>query len=151
MNVAPRVYPDGGGRTSSSALVATIDVATLRRVDAGSWTLQAPSADGGACCSAITFSWPSGSPGPVLAGQRLFVAEGTPMQLQPSGMPAMAFRSLTDWQIDLLGTSSGVPVDGGSGRGVIVFGPVPGEVREGFSGNYAVEPAIYTVDFELVR
>jgi hypothetical protein len=132
-------------------LVATINVATLRRVDAGSWTLQAPSADGGACCSAITFSWPSGTPGPVLTGQRFFVAEGTPMQIQASGMPTVAYRSLSDWQIDLLGASSGVPVDGGSGLGIIVFGPVPGEVREGFNGSYAVDPAIYTVDFELVR
>ena len=151
MNVAPRLYPDGGGRTSSSALVATIDVATLRRVDAGSWTLQTPSADGGGCCSAITFSWPSGAAGPVLPGQRFFVAVGTPMHLQSSGMPTFAYRSLTDWEIDLLGPSSGVPVDGGNGMGVVVFGPVPGEVREGFNGNYAVDPAIYTVDFELVR
>jgi hypothetical protein len=56
------------------------------------------------------------------------------MQIQASGMPTVAYRSLSDWQIDLLGASSGVPVDGGSGLGIIVGGIVLGiaETTTGF-------------------
>lgn len=144
MLIATRLYPDGGGRQSSGGPVtAVVENATVRRI-AGmeAWTIEAPGADGGVCCTPFPRMTRGGSGGFVLPAQNFTLNARTPLRLSVPGMPAVTSAS-GEWEIRL--TSDGTAASGDAG--ILVFGQQTGTVVD-FAG---AEPILYDLNVELAR